>query len=872
MPILPGAAIESSVPIRLTLTAMCGSDRARTSVGQSQTVSERLNGAGTRELLCSAPFHSLIGTICGRDVVRGRPASRQLMINWSQLAMRRLICLSAVALTLHLHGDPGAVAQEIVPANISSGSSVKQSLGLSPSRKSSALPVPLPRFHLSAGRPPEESPTASDILDAVEGLCRFTVQHQDHTGAVIDPFLKREHQYATPYFAFAVGTLMHFDRGSDLWPAGIRAMEHATTCFAGGSDAIPDRHGEFFIAPLAGALEHYQPHVSEAQYGEWVARMENPVTNVMQNQHGRLNNWRTYGMKGEWIRVQMGLIDRKSVDDFIADAWLRRTQRDRIMSDRWNFYQDWSSDPQSHAVEAVGRGNLLALIDAGYDGPWSEQISQAVERGTTASLLWQDASGQCPANGRTDNHVFNDVLYQLTFEVMAERMWKAGRRDLAGRFRRAADLSFRSIERWARRDGLWGGSYYVTKNHFDPRERVGYQPASQYTNYNGAVMYHLAECALVRQSKIPTAAAPVEVGGYVVEADPTFGSVSAAVAGVQMQINLRGDTVAKYGRFWSPLGAVRFSKLNWDSRLGPSDGAYDKRTQRGVTCGPTWKHRNRWVRLAEMAEHYRGTVHVQFIHPLLVRFDVLYHSITGSGGPAFTQRFVITPDGIMTSLRCHEPREFGLTLPVLSSDGRPYRRHVARRMITVQSRPVSDESGTQRPDMAQHFIAASKAARWKEQEAVLSTYGWLHPVRLTTSEPEVQVFIYPWVEGSLPAQRVADTWTDNGAVIQSELARVEPTMYVGRTLAGGLGQTLDLDSDGTPEVEFSAPCQFIVRRHHEQILAVEADRAVEMTVAHQSLAGGRDTKTQIPAGNLVKTVRLAPYTVWQAELAESEQN
>jgi len=37
-----------------------------------------------------------------------------------------------------------------------------------------------------------------------------------------------------------------------------RAMDHATECFAGVSAAIPDRHGEFFIPALTGALDLYR--------------------------------------------------------------------------------------------------------------------------------------------------------------------------------------------------------------------------------------------------------------------------------------------------------------------------------------------------------------------------------------------------------------------------------------------------------------------------------------------------------------------------------------------------------------------------------------------------------------------------------------
>ena len=126
------------------------------------------------------------------------------------------------------------------------------------------LPASLPqlRFHLTAWPWEPLCVSSNDYLDAIEGLCRFTAQHQDAEGAVIDPFLHREHQYSTPYYAFAVGALIHAGRGGDLLESGIRAMDHATACFAKGSAGIPDAHGEFFLASLPGALELYEGHVS----------------------------------------------------------------------------------------------------------------------------------------------------------------------------------------------------------------------------------------------------------------------------------------------------------------------------------------------------------------------------------------------------------------------------------------------------------------------------------------------------------------------------------------------------------------------------------------------------------------------------------
>lgn len=112
---------------------------------------------------------------------------------------------------------------------------------------------------------------------------------------------------------------------------------------------------------------------------------------------------------------------------------------------------------------SVGRGNLIALATEGYDGPSASEIMKVIRKGTFTSLYTQAPDGQAPPNGRTDNHIFNDVLYQLAFEVMAEDAWKNGNQYLAGQYRRAANLAFNSIHRWKRDSGAFKGSFLLQK-------------------------------------------------------------------------------------------------------------------------------------------------------------------------------------------------------------------------------------------------------------------------------------------------------------------------------------------------------------------------------------------------------------------------
>lgn len=683
-------------------------------------------------------------------------------------------------------------------------------------------PTGLPQvgFHLTAWPWEPLEIGGAKYLDAVESLCRYLASLQDERGAIVDPYLGREHQYATPYFAYPVGVLLEAGRASDLRAAGVGAMEHATACLAGGSRAIPDRHGEFFVAPLAEALALYRDHVEPEVWQTWQQRLQTPLARIMENQQGRTNNWRTYAMKGEWLRARNGLVARDDATRFIADAWTKRTQRERIVADKWNLYQDWSSDPQSHAVEAVGRGNLLALVTAGYDGPHAEEIARAVRRGTAASLLWQAPDGQCPPNGRTDDHVFNDVVYQLAFEVMAEDARARGETELAGQFRRAALLGFRSIGRWRRGEKKYVGSYFVTKNHFDPGERVGYQPASQYTNYNGAIAYHLAEAYRSRRSPIAERPVPAEIGGYVVAADPRFASVVANAGGMQIVANLRGDTVAKYGKYWTPLGVVRFGRAGWDGRLGPSDGVHDAASRRSATFGPTWREAGRWVRLAERAEDYRGTLHTEFVHPLLVRFQILYHPVTGRGGPTFRHEFVVTPDGVLATLACSEKRSFGLTLPLVVDDGRPLAVDLAPPCLAVSYPRETDAAGDE-----QNFLLLDAGAKVEEDEPIRSAVGWLKPVRVTSSGETISVFAYPRSAGDPAAAEVQSSFRllDDG--FTSSLCSVRGKVYRGRTAAGGQAERLVLDD--AAKLEFDEPCGFVLQLDAGGARALETDRPAQ---------------------------------------------
>jgi hypothetical protein len=701
-------------------------------------------------------------------------------------------------------------------------------------------------YHLTA-RPwkPLRIPV-SQYLEVIEGECRFAMRHQNAEGAIIDPFLQREHQYATPYFAYAAGTVVHAGRGGrDILAAGVRAMEHATKAFATGRKSIPDDHGEFFIAALTGALDLYREHVPHAQVQEWRRRLSIATSQAVQ---GNKNNWETYVMKGDWMRSLAGLLDRGTAVRAIEEAWTER-QSKRIAAAPWYLYHDRTSDPDTLSVEAVGRGNLLALTALGYDGPSAAAIRRATHSASRVALQLQDPGGQTPSNGRTDNHVWVETGYQLIFETMAAQAVGAGDSELAGQFRHAAMLSFQSAMRWQRKDAPWDGSFYVTKNHFDPALRVGYQPASQYTNYNGSLMFRLAEAfhASRNASSVAERPSPSEIGGYAFALDEQFASAFANAGGMYVQVNLRGQERETHANHWTPLGLVRFARAGgWDGRLGPSDGALHATD--GVSFAPVFREGGEWRKVSGLSQRYQAKFETIFAHPLLIRVRVTYGPKPGAvpTSPVFQDDLTITPDGVLSELRrlTGGSAGWGMIWPVLESDGRPLQPAYSGRIASTRYPTGTDVQSFVGLDPSLQVDASGPSQR--------STFGDLRPVRVTIPDTAgvLRTFVYPASMGDpgAPAVQKSFRQLQTGGGFSTILGKVTDKTYAGRWSAGGVAREIDVNGDGRADLTFDRECGFIAQLdERKRVVALEADQAVKASISW-----------------LRKTIKLEPFTPWRA--------
>ncbi len=681
---------------------------------------------------------------------------------------------------------------------------------------SSPIELPDIDYHLTS-QPwlPLNTPKDS-YLDRLETVLRYEATLQNTSGAIIDPVLKKEWQYATPYFAYALGVLMSAGRAQDLLPKGILALNNATSQMALGNNSIPESHGNFFIAPMAEAMTLYAPLVSAAQIDTWKSRMKLPIASLILN---FTHNWRAYAMKGQWFRFKQGLVTRDEAVNFIEDSWIN-TQKTRFTGSFWNLYHDDSSDPDTYAYDAATRANLWNMTAYGYDGPSASEIRALIKRGTQSSLLLQDATGQTPNSGRSGNHTWNDVYSGLGFELMAEQANSEGNNRLAGQFRHAAMMSFRSIERWHSSKGY----YYITKNHFDPALKTGYADYSALTNYNGNVIYHMAEAWQAQQSSIQEQPTPTEIGGYAWSPDTKFATAIANAGGMQIEGGLRGNTSLSFGRYWTTLGITRFSKVNWDSRLGPSDGVRDSLSKVGISYAPTFLENGNWVQLASVPNRYQGVLTIIFTHPLLVRARIDYAPISGQTGPTFSDDLIITPDGVFSTLTSSNVAgSFGVTWPILTNDGA-----ALTNTYTPFTASVSFPGGGDQ----QNFIAIqSNAPNIVSNLGTLrSGYGDLRPVRVVSGNSSIKTFIYPRSPWDPSSEVVRNSFKDSGTDFSTSMGKVSGNLYIGRTSAGGIGNAIDLNGDGIDDVTFNISCGFILQLANGRVVAIEADRAVNAQV------------------------------------------
>ena len=380
-------------------------------------------------------------------------------------------------------------------------------------------------------------------------------------------------------------------------------------------------------------------------------------------------------------------------------------------------------------------------------------------------------------------------------------------------------LALRGTDRWKRADG----SYSITKNQFDFNLQVHYADYSARTNYNGSMMYHQAESYYEHKDGVDEWPTWTEIGGYGLLLDEQFSGAFMNAGGMHVQIAWRGQTTINHALYWTALGVTRFSRVDWDSRLGPSDGIRDERSGLGISFAPTYGSGTTWTRLASIPSSYRAEVKTTFVHPLLVKFTLDY--TPSAGGPTFHEDYLVTPDGVLTTLTSSASAgSFGMTWPLLSNDG-------AGALVTTVGSNIASTRFANGTD-EQNFIAVGGGTATLAMDGtVRSGYGDLLAVRYVAASGGVtRTFVYPRNGSEPTGAAVRDSFMVTANGFKSVLGRIEGNTYVGRTSAGGEASSLDIDGDGQTDVSFDKTCKFVLQLGNGRVTAVEADGAVMFTL------------------------------------------
>jgi hypothetical protein len=696
--------------------------------------------------------------------------------------------------------------------------------------------VPATKYHLTAR--PWLPMGSENYLDVVEGIARWWGQQEDPQipGRILEPFgsssSPNSPQIERGALPLSVAILYNAGRARDLLDLAIRVMDYETKWYADRIMLKDDPWTLLFSNRQVAAFEALSSisAIPSPKLDSWRLNLFVPtdmLSHIM-TISGSPNSY-CYRMLAEWNRYRLRLAyDHSTLMNAIENQWSGDSlaQRDLLVSTRWNLYRDLLTNPDSLSTEAAGRVSLLLLAHSGYDGPSLEKIRSAAERGTHSMLFLQSPTGESPPNGRADNHLWVDAENATAMELLAEQTAQRGNNWLAGQFRRAAMLTMspQNIGRFQRGDG----SYFATKNHFDPKLHVSSQ-GEEGLGSNADLMAHLAKTYQMRKTNIPEHPAPSEIGGYAINLDGRQAAAIANAGGVMLQVNTRGETSNPFTKFrdydnTTPLGVVRFGRIGWDTRLGPGDGQQNWTRDEGISFAPTFSESGgHWTRLASVPRRYQGSFSVQFAHPLLVRCTVVY---SGSD-PSFRNEFILTPDGIV-SVTTSSRGNWGMTVPLLTDDGAETLKASFGERIARTSFPSGNDE--------QNFIALNPSASLEDGGATMrSPYGYLWPIRVTTPDRENRIFIYPRNGDDPSADTVRDSFVYNSPTdFSSVLGKVSGNLYVGRTSAGGVGNSIDLNGDGTPDVIFSAMCGFILQLQNGSVTKVETDQDVTATIADQT--------------------------------------
>ncbi|GAA5481793.1 hypothetical protein Hsar01_01004 [Haloferula sargassicola] len=539
-------------------------------------------------------------------------------------------------------------------------------------------------------------------LGLIAGEVDFWKSKQDASGAIIDPYADAEIQYSTPAFANAAAVLVVNAGRADLLEPACKAMDWATLRLHNRQAA--GSHEDFYPTMLAHAYRLLEPRADAARVAAWRANLTYDPYSIYRQAMGSMN-WNIVSSCGEALFQMMGL--RPATNAYVTESW---AAQGRHFTSPYGLYMEGPM-----AYDHFPRIFLADVIARGYDGPFSTEVSEAMDRAAVTSLFMQSPSGELPAGGRSAHHQWNEAEQALTYEIYAAKSKAAGNTTLAGVYKRAAHLALSSMQRWVRPSG----EMQIVKNWVDPASRHGYEGYSYHSQYNLLPMAMLAsayEYAGTTED-VAEGPAPADVGGFMFRIKG-LNKVFANAGGTYVEL----DTTADH--HYDATGLIRVHQKGISPQLGPSDSllassSYTSPAPAPITTGVgvSWQDgEGKWRTLGEMGGSEITSVAVTpgSQSPDEVAFDVTYAgSLPNVAG--ITEHYRVTPAGVqLTTEVTGYSGPLRYVWPVLSNDGR------TASVIALEGKTVSVSQGGPRVI----FTAAGADSVRVEADAYSNHNGW----------------------------------------------------------------------------------------------------------------------------------------------------
>lgn len=497
--------------------------------------------------------------------------------------------------------------------------------------------------------------TKSDYLRLIGPNVDYFVKHQNEQGAIVDPYRKRETQYATPAFALAAGAMVKYADRQDLLTPAVKALSRSIADLASGKSA--DGHADFYIPLIIHAHRLLNDIAPPEAVDAWQTLLSGLESTKDYNANLRNMNWNIVSTTGELLRRKDGLVADRLKD--AQWAYLEDCLKNHLTAfSPLGMYKD-PSFPM--AYDAFARFYLEDLLaDGAYDGKSAEKLVEILNNGELTTLMLLSPIGEWPNGGRSALHNWNEAQIAAICEMAANK-WKSNPA-LAGAFKHAAHLALASLNNWKRDSG----ELSIVKNRFEPDARMGFESYSYHSQYNLLPMAMLAVAYERADDVIEEKPTPAELGGYVFDLREDFHKIFAAAGGYYLEIDTKADP--KY----NATGIQRIHKTGAafpfinDSSAGERDFGPSQPTKIPLSPGVVWEDDSKYRVSLAIAKIQKSDLQIHQKSPDLIEFTLKY---TFMDDDTLLQTFIVSKSGVQCTETVNHPI-VAFQLPALVDDGK----------------------------------------------------------------------------------------------------------------------------------------------------------------------------------------------------------